>query len=350
MLGRRVSAACSLVALAALVACETPSASVDGGDLLGVFDRLDGGRDAAADARPDGSAEAPIPEAPPLARAPTKGSCVGVVGEPNRALRRTVGRPACRESEVREWRDAEGSPRYACVSLPKGAATRAPLPLVIFFHGEEDDAASALKKTGLRKLVGTLDLTGDGAHLGFILLTPQGRALAGPVRGAVFETEYLGADNVDVATVDHFVAALREQNLVDDRRIYTLGDSTGGDMAATYAMLRADKVAAFATYAADAPTATWSCNEPPPPAVVTYRACDTTTPCSSVEDWLFARDKAGAETTYFRLGAADAEETNCTPKNRCLADKGRVHHRRWPKGREDDILQALARHVLAAPR
>lgn len=336
--------------LAALVGCETPSSTLDGGDLLGVFDHADAGRDAAADARPDGSAEAPEPPPPPLSRTPPKGSCVGVVGEPNRALRRTLGRPACRESEVREWRDAEGSPRYACVSLPKGAATRAPLPVVIFFHGEEDDAASALKKTSLRKHVGSFDLTGDVAHQGFILLAPQGRALAGEVRGAVFETDYLGPDNVDVATVDHFLAELVAQKLVDTRRVYTLGDSTGGDMAATYAMLRADKVAAFATFAADAPAAAWSCQEPPPPAVVAYRACDAVTPCSSVEAWLLARDKTGAETAYFRLGAGDEEETNCTPKNRCLADRGRVFHRRWPKGREDDILQALARHVLAAPR
>lgn len=337
----------------ALWGCETPSSSVDGGDLMGLFEGpADAGKKAVSDGGPVSSADAaaPEPQPAPTVRTATTGMCVAPLGEPGRALRRTMGRPPCREAQIREWRDAEGSPRYACVVAPKGVETRAPLPLVIFFHGEADDPASALKKTGLRKQIPQLDMTNDPAHRGFIVLAPQGRALAGDVRGALYDVDYLDEKNVDIATVDHFVDALVGENLVDQRRIYAVGDGLGGGMAATYAMMRSSKVAAFAAYGAEAPPAQWACPEPPPPAVVLYRACDAVAPCANVEEWLRARDKIGAETSYFRLGIGDEEETNCAPKNRCTDARGKSQHARWPKGREVDMLQGLARHVLAAPR
>ncbi len=234
---------------------------------------------------------------------------------------------------------------------PPGVETRAPLPLVIFFHDPADDPTAVDKKTGLRKLGASYGLSGDPAHTGFIVLAPQGRHIGGGKRGSAFDAEYTGPDNVDVAAVDHFVAELDAKGLVDHRRVYTLGASTGGHMAAMYAMMRADRVAAFAAFATDAPAASWACGGPPPPAMVVYRACDGFISCEAVERWLRARDGAHAETAYLRLGAGNEEEPDCTPRNKCTPKRAEGNHHRWPKGREGDILAFFARHALgtAAP-
>jgi dienelactone hydrolase len=181
------------------------------------------------------------------------------------------------------------------------------------------------------------------------VLAPQGRALKRGKRGAIFETEYTGPDNIDVAAVDHFIAEIDRKGLVDKRRMYTLGASYGGHMAATFAMMRADRVAAYAAYAADAPRAVWSCPGPPPPGMVVYRACDGFFSCESVERWLRARDAQGAETAWLRLGEGDGEEPNCGFKNKCTPRRSEGNHRRWPKGREVDVLKFFARHAVSGP-
>jgi poly(3-hydroxybutyrate) depolymerase len=333
--------------------CETPSASLDGGDLLGVFDRDAGARAAGSSSgrrAPAASGSGPpadAPPAPPRVRPSVAGSCVPTEGLPNRELRRTIGRPACREARILEWRDGEGSPRYGCVVAPRGVETRAPLPLLLFFHGPDDDPTAVDKRTGLRKLGSQFNLTGDPAHAGFIVLSVQGRAIFGGKRGSVFDTEHLASDNVDVAAVDHFYDELAGKGLVDKARVYAVGESTGGQMAATYAMLRADRVAAFAAYAPEPPRAGWSCPAAPPPGLVLYRACDTVVPCDAVERWLRSRDALAAETPWRRLGLVDEEEPNCTVRNRCSKKKGRANHARWPRQREPELLRFFAGHALA---
>lgn len=115
-------------------------------------------------------------------------------------------------------------------------------------------------------------------------------------------------------------------------------------------MMRADRVAAFATFAADGPPATWACPGPPPPGMVLYRACDGVVSCESVERWLRARDAQGAETPYLRLGEDRREEPHCALKKKCGEQKGLIHHNRWPKGREADLLRFFAGHALAVRR
>jgi len=350
---RSPRARCALIALA-LAACSTPSSELDGGDLMGVFDHKDASVDAASEAGAKDAgrikdASAPPPSAPaPSAtpRAPTEGSCVAAEGLPDTEIKRTLGRPACRSSDVLEWKDANGAPRYACVVSPPGVETRAPLPLVVYFHAEDEDPSGVDKRTGLRKLAARFDMTGDPAHTGFIVLAPQGRRLRAGKAGNAFDDDYTGEDNVDLATVDHFVAALDARNLVDKRRVYALGSRKGGHMAATYAMMRADRVAAFATYGADAPRASWTCPGPPPPALFVYRACDQIAPCDSVERWIRAREAISAETLGLRLGAANGEEPSCALNKKCTAIVGTANHHRWPKGREEDIMRFLARHTL----
>src|SRR6185295_5811377 len=93
-------------------------------------------KDAGARAAGSTGAGAAKPPKPPEARPPSEGSCVAEQGQPGRELRKTLGRPPCRGAQVLETRDAEGSPRYACVIAPSGVATRAPLPLIVFFHAD----------------------------------------------------------------------------------------------------------------------------------------------------------------------------------------------------------------------
>lgn len=342
-----------------MAACSTPSSEIDGGDLLGVFERdggIEAGADAAADAGPaqqDGGkpadAGAPPSPTPAAVRVPSEGSCVAPEGQPTRDLRRTLGRPPCRGAQVVEARDTEGSPRYACIFTPPGVEARAPLPVLLFFHAEDDNPTGLEKRTGLRKLAAQTNLTGDPAHTGFIVLAPQGRAFQGKA-GSRFDTGYTGPDNVDLAIVDQFLDQLIARGLVDRSRIYAAGMSAGGHMAATYAMMRADRVAAFATFAADGPPATWACPGPPPPGMVLYRACDGVVPCESVERWLRARDAQGAETPYLRLGEDRREEPHCALKKKCGEQKGLIHHNRWPRGREADLLRFFAGHALAVRR
>ncbi len=339
-------------------ACSAPSTEVDGGDLMGVFDH----RDASADGKaPDGgkrrgkkdagaspaaSAEDPSGLADASLRPAVEGVCVAEQGTPNRDTRRTLGRPACRGAQVLEWKDSEGSPRYACVFAPPGVETRAPLPLVVFFHDPQDDPTAVDKKTAFRKALGSYSVNKDPAHTGFVILAVQGRALSGGSRGNRYDVDYTGPDNVDVATTDHFVAELDQKGLVDRRRIYTLGASAGGHMAATYAMTRPDKVAAFATYGTDAPPATWSCPGPPPPGLVAYRACDGVISCESVERWLRARDQVSAETAWMRLGSANDDEPACATRNKCTPKRAEGNHHRWPKGKEDVFLSFFSKHTL----
>lgn len=343
------------------VGCSTPSSTIDGGDLMGVFER-DGGRadggivaigssSAATSAAASSSAKVPADAGPPVetkVRAPEPVGCVAEAGRPEEAPRRTVGRPACRGGDVLEWRDAAGEPRYGCVFSPSDMDKRGPLPLVVFFHGETpglDDPGSVAKQTSLRTHLGTAPIAGD-AHPGFVLLVVQGRALG--KLGASYDLAFSGADNVDRQTTDHLVDTLVERKWVDERRVYTMGIGRGGAMAATYAMIRADRVAAFVAYAAPPPVVEWQCPGPPPPGMLLYRACDTRTSCDDVETWLHARESRGAETRALRLGEDTHEEPNCAVAGQCSKKRGEAAHDRWPKGREKEILAFLAAHALSA--
>lgn len=343
-----------------LTSCSSPSSEVRGDDLLGVFDADAGARDGGVappvgSARPRGSASAAgsgsgafAAPRPPLApRVPEGDACFESSGQPATPTR-TLGRPACRGSEVLETRDPAGSPRYACLFVApdevKGAA-----PLVVFFHGDGPtlDAPTAVhKQTSLRALQGKMSL--GGQEKGFHILAIQGRALPGSAT-ASFDVHHVGADNLDIVTTNHFVDVLQARKLVDPRRIYALGLGSGGTMAATWAMVSADRVAAFASLAADPPTAAWSCPGPPPPGVVLYRACDAITSCDGVERYLEGREAARAETRAFRLGDDAKEVLNCEPKNACGKKRGTAAHSRWSKALEKPILTFFSEHALAVP-
>jgi predicted esterase len=334
---------------AGLVACDAPSSSVDPNDLKGVFEKDAGAASASAasaSAKPRASASA-APAKPPTERSPSDPGCVADRGSPTEPTR-VAGRPACRAASVREWRDPSGAPRYACLYAPGDAEKRGKRPLLVYFHGTGpglDDPASLAKLTDLRKKLGDTDLGGEGK--GFNVLAIQGRALGG--MGLSYDADHVAPDNLDKVTADHFVDEAIGEGIVDERRIHAVGLGKGGQMAITYAMLRADRVAAFAAFAPVPPKAVWSCPGPPPPGLVVYRACDAVASCDVVEGWLLGRDEQRAETKRLRLDADGTEEPSCTVRNKCTPKKAEANHHRWPKGREKDILAFLAGYVLDAP-
>lgn len=280
-------------------------------------------------------------------RAPVKGPCLAPSGEPARVDERPARRPACRGAEILEHGDGATAPRYACVFRPDGIERRAPLPLVVFFHGADETPAKVSRETLLRDLLDDRELSGDAAHRGFIVLAPQARRLE---RRMTFDARHVSEENPDVRAADRFVEVLEKRGWIDKRRIYAMGAGRGGEMAALYAMLRSDRVAAFASYGGNAASLRWTCEAEAPPAAVVYRACDTVTPCLDVEQWLHAREQARAPTLTLRLGVGNQPEPSCSLDTfRCKKEKGEQNHRRWPRGKEREILDYLGRFSLDLP-
>lgn len=268
-------------------------------------------------------------------------------GRPSPVDSRRAKRPACRGAEIIEHGAADGTPRYACVFRPAAIEKRAPLPLVVFFPGQDETPTKVARETGLRKLLETVDLAGDPGHLGFILLAPQARRLDGRIR---FDVEHISDENEDAVATDRFIEVVAKRGWIDRRRIYAVGDGVGGEMAALYAMLRPNRVAAFASYAGNAGGLKWTCSEEPPPAAIVYRACDTISKCLEMEQWLRRREEAHAPTMSLRLGAFDRLEPSCDlDRSQCKQNKGTANHLRWPKGKERELLGFLGRYSLVEP-
>jgi len=347
----RLSITSALLMLACGIGCD--SKRVDGSDLHGVFDPpARSATSASASAQPKAtgraSASASTSARPPMVhpreRKPLAGPCIAANGTPAEADRRAAGRPACRRARMLEHRDGSGAPRYGCVFTARHYEKHTPLPLLVFLHGEADSPTAVHKKTRLRVRYGKLDLTGDPKHVGFVVLAPQARNFK---RRRSWDVSYTGPDNVDVAAIDRFVDQLISEGAVDRRQIYAIGESRGGVMAALYAMLRPDRIAAYGVYAADASRLKWSCDGEQPPAAVLYRACDAVAPCADIERWLSLRHEQRAPTFSMRLGAGKATEPSCAlAKSRCRPKKGATNHARWPKPREREMLEYLGRYSL----
>ncbi|MCA9619412.1 MAG: hypothetical protein KC731_10320 [Myxococcales bacterium] len=335
--------------LAMLLALACESASTDGTDLHGVYDKSTAPTASASaaptpSAKPSASAEV---RPTPRERAPVAGTCIADSGEAAQPGERFGKRPGCRGARVFERRDANGAPRYGCVYEAPEIEEREPLPLVVFLHGPFDDAAAVNDKTRLRALYHKLDLTGDPKHPGFIILSVQARKLAGSP-SLRWDVDHHSRDNLDVVTIDHFVDDLLAEGRVDARQIYAIGQGRGGVMANLYAMLRPDRVAGFGAYAADASSLAWSCDAPPTPGAILYRACDTITPCADVERWLAVRSEQHAPTFSLRLDGVNGVEPSCAlSKSACREKRGTANHHRWPAKRERDLLEYLGQYSLA---
>jgi dienelactone hydrolase len=168
------------------------------------------------------------------------------------------------------WSDADGMPRYACLYESVHASTSQPLPLVVFLHPSLTTADALHQYTNLLSFLDTANVSDDPAVPGFIVIAPQGRhtthfypppddSASGwdnwyrqmdprPIvrKRTVFE------ENVDAATIDHFIETEVASGKVNRDRIYVTGWSNGAAMAYLYGTAR-PRIAAVAVYSAPDP-------------------------------------------------------------------------------------------------
>jgi dienelactone hydrolase len=154
------------------------------------------------------------------------------------------------------WADPDGTPRWACLWKPSARSSR-PRPLVVYLHPSLSTADGARTHTNLLSFIDRADLSGDPTLAGFVLLAPQGRNTTHhypppDAKGTGWDHWYrqfsptgdvtvngtLYPENVDAATLDHFIAELVATGGVDTRRIFLTGWSNGTSFAYEYALNR----------------------------------------------------------------------------------------------------------------
>ncbi|TAJ52117.1 MAG: hypothetical protein EPN60_17340 [Nevskiaceae bacterium] len=217
---------------------------------------------------------------PPAEIAVTRKACTPFGDPPRRVepLLDTLFAASCTGGGGRgleNWTDAEGNPRQACLYQPEAASTDHKLPLVIYLHPSLVGVDITLALSNIRSQLDTADLSGDPQRPGFLLLAPYGRVTAryypfpdnflGPgwdnwyrqLQPGVESRRVNGEDypqNVDAATIDHYLQKVLASGLVDERRIYVMGWSNGSAMGLLYSLNR-PQVAAAALYTAPDPLA-----------------------------------------------------------------------------------------------
>jgi len=165
------------------------------------------------------------------------------------------------------WSDSDGTTRRACLYEPASASAATPLPLIVYIHPSLFTADTLTFATNILDFQNTADLSGDPARPGFIVVAPEGRATQHfypqpDDQGTGWDNWYRQLDrgggavvvdgvtypqNVDAATIDHFIDAEVATGKVDTRRIYLTGWSNGSAMGFLYGLSRRG-IAAAAVY------------------------------------------------------------------------------------------------------
>lgn len=321
-----------------------------------------------------------------------KQSC-GPFGDPPAKLIANIV-PKCTDGEVLgPWNDSDGTPRYACLYQPPSTTPRKPLPLIVYLHPSLTNADSVRRFTNLLDFLKTANVSDDPALPGFILLAPQGRNsthyYSPPDRtgsgwdnwyrqfnpsGAVTAPGKSYPENVDAATIDHFIGAVEATGGVDQRRIYVTGWSNGGAMAYLYGLNRRE-IAAVGVYSAVDPfqLALDPCPQVPVagvpadyrqiqifnPKLPTYQvhnSCDIGGICPNallLEKQLDDLGGTVADTIidYDQRATGECNSTcgsnpNGGLRNPFAAMVGMAHHLRWPKPWTAAILDFFRRHPL----
>ena len=186
------------------------------------------------------------------------------------------------------WADGDGTPRSACLYEPTSASAANPLPLVVYLHPSLFTADTIPFATNLLTFLGSANVSDDPSRPGFILLAPEGRATthfypSPDDQGTGWDNWYRQLDprgrsrnvqgvvyqqNVDAATIDHFIGEEVATGKVDTRRIYVTGWSNGAAMGYLYGLNRRH-VAALAVYSAPNPFQAF--NDPCPQTPVARR-------------------------------------------------------------------------------
>ena len=213
----------------------------------------------------------------------------GPFGDPPRPLTTDVTQLACLNGTMMQtWTDPDGNTRRACLWEPASASTAKPLPLIVYIHPSLFTADTLPTVTNVLSFQNTYDLSGDPSRPGFIVVAPEGRSTqhyypSPDDQGTGWDNWYrqvdrLGRDvvvngvtypqNVDAATIDHFLEQEIATGKVDTRRIYLMGWSNGSAMGFLYGLNRR-RIAAAALYTAPNPFEAF--NDPCPQQPVSHR-------------------------------------------------------------------------------
>ena len=187
------------------------------------------------------------------------------------------------------WSDPDGTPRQACLYEPASASPAAPLPLIVYLHPSLFTADTLKFATNILDYQSTADVSGDPARPGFIVVAPEGWATTHfypqpDDQGTGWDNWYRQLDksggdvvvgdvtypqNVDAATIDHFIDEEVATGKVDTRRIYVTGWSNGAAMGFLYGLNRR-RIAAAAVYTGPDPFEAF--NDPCPQEPVGHAA------------------------------------------------------------------------------
>jgi predicted esterase len=165
------------------------------------------------------------------------------------------------------WNDSDGTPRYACLYEPASASATNKLPMLVWLHPSLVTADS-ISSTNILLFQNNFSLS--AGTTGFVVLTPEGRDTthfypAPDNEGPGWDNWYrqfspgtvkVGGvsypENVDAATIDHFIGVVQATGTVLTDRTFVSGWSNGSAMSYIYALNRPN-VKAIAVYSAPDP-------------------------------------------------------------------------------------------------
>jgi pimeloyl-ACP methyl ester carboxylesterase len=291
------------------------------------------------------------------------------------------------------WKDRDGIARHACVYEPGNVSSAKPLPLVVFLHPSLFPAGILERWTNLLDYLATADLTGDPSRRGFILVAPEGRDThhyypPPDASGLGWDNWYrqlspngdvtvngrVYPENVDAATIDHFIAAEEATGKVDRNRVFVMGWSNGGAMAYLYGLNRPN-IAAAAIYsapdpfelgvdpcpqrpvaAAPATNAELQIANPRLPTYQVHNNCDIAGLCPNIEFLLGQLRALGGEARDSIIGHDQNEVASCDDscgtnkdgdlRNFKAATRGARNHVRWPGKWTSKMIDFLRDHPL----
>jgi poly(3-hydroxybutyrate) depolymerase len=176
--------------------------------------------------------------------------------------------PACLGgTRLGPWKDSDGTERYACLYQPAAASATNRLPLLVWLHPSLVTADS-ITATNILSFQTNFSLS--AGTMGFVVVAPEGRSTThfypapdnqGPgwdnwyrqfSPGAVKVGGNSFPENVDAATIDHFIGVVQATGTVLMDRTFISGWSNGAAMSYLYALNRPE-VNAIAVYSAPDP-------------------------------------------------------------------------------------------------
>jgi poly(3-hydroxybutyrate) depolymerase len=300
-----------------------------------------------------------------------------------------------RGTTMAPWSDSDGTPRRACLYEPASASPATPLPLIVYLQPSLFTADTLATATNILDYQSTADLSGDPARPGFIVVAPEGRATTHfypqpDDQGTGWDNWYRqlerrGRDvvvdgvtypqNVDAATIDHFIDEEVATGKVDPRRIYLTGWSNGAAMGFLYGLNRR-RIAAAAVYTG--PNSFEAFNDPCPQQPVRHRArsdadirlsnarlpiyhvhnaCDIAGICPNGEFLLGQLLIVHARFTDVIIDGSQQQASTCDPgcgtnpdADMNFADnprgftEGTQNHTRWPSAWTQSMLDFFRQH------